>query len=95
MASASCMEYFDSMPDDIKDMVYSKITFPQSVDLLQEIRNHKIYSVILKKLGYKSLKPTLDNVTIVLSNTHPVYSIYIMNIIGLMRMKKVDIEYIE
>jgi len=86
------MEYFNAMPDDIKEMVYSKIIYPQSEELLQEIRNRKIYNVVLKKLGYDELKPTLDNVTTVLSNTPPVYSIYIMNIIGLMRMREIDIE---
>ena len=86
------MEYFNAMPDDIKEMVYSKIIYPQSEELLQEIRNRKIYNFVLKKLGYDELKPTLDNVTTVLSNTPPVYSIYIMNIIGLMRMREIDIE---
>ena len=81
MATASYMEYFNAMPDDIKEMVYSKITYPQSEELLQEIRDRKIYTVVLKKLGYEKLKPTLDNVTTVLSNTPPIYSIYIMNII--------------
>jgi hypothetical protein len=92
MATVSYMEYFNAMPDDIKEMVYSKIIYPQSEELLQEIRNRKIYNVVLKKLGYDELKPTLDNVTTVLSNTPPVYSIYIMNIIGLMRMREIDIE---
>jgi hypothetical protein len=92
MATVSYMEYFNAMPDDIKDMVYSKITYPQSAELLQEIRNHKIYTVVLKKLGYRKVKPTLDNVTTVLSNTQPIYSIYIMNIIGQMRIQAVDIE---
>jgi hypothetical protein len=92
MATVSYMEYFNAMPDDIKEMVYSKIIYPQSEELLQEIRNRKIYNFVLKKLGYDELKPTLDNVTTVLSNTPPVYSIYIMNIIGLMRMREIDIE---
>ena len=92
MATASYIEYFNAMPDDIKEMVYSKITYPQSYKLLQEIRDRKIYTVVLKKLGYEELKPTLYNVTTVLSNTPPIYSIYIMNIIGLMRMQEIDIE---
>lgn len=92
MATASYIEYFNAMPDDIKEMVYSKITYPQSKELLQEIRDRKIYNVVLKKLGYEKMKPTLDNMTTVLSNTPPIYSIYIMNIIGLMRMQKIDIE---
>jgi len=92
MATVSYMEYFNAMPDDIKEMVYSKIIYPQSEELLQEIRNRKIYNFVLKKLVYDELKPTLDNVTTVLSNTPPVYSIYIMNIIGLMRMREIDIE---
>jgi hypothetical protein len=92
MATASYMEYFNAMPDDIKEMVYSKITYPQSEELLHEIRDRKIYTVVLKKLGYEKLKPTLDNVTTVLSNTPPIYSIYIMNIIGRMRIQEVDIE---
>jgi len=90
MATSSYMDYFNAMPDDIKDMVYSKITYPQKEELLQEIKNHKIYTVVLKKLGYEKLKPTLDNVTDVLLNTPPIYSIYIMNIIGQMRIKAVD-----
>lgn len=92
MATTSYIEYFNAMPDDIKEMVYSKITYPQSEELLQEIRNRKIYTVVLKKLGYEELKPTLNNVTTVLSNTPSIYSIYIMNIIGLMRMQEIDIE---
>jgi len=92
MATSSYMEYFNAMPDDIKDMVYSKIAYPQSKELLQEIRDHRIYVVVLKKLGYEKLKPTLDNVSMVLLNTPPIYSIYIMNIIGRMRIKAVDIE---
>lgn len=87
------MEYFNTMPDDIKDLVYSKIVYPQSKELLQEIRDHRIYTIILKKLGYENVKPTLENVSNILSNTPPIYSIYIMNVIGRMRIQAVDIEY--
>jgi hypothetical protein len=80
------------MPDDIKDLIYSKIIYPQSKELLQEIRDHRIYTIVLKKLGYEKLKPTLDNVSNVLSNSPPIYSIYIMNIIGKMRIEAINIE---
>jgi hypothetical protein len=80
------MEYFNTMPEDIKDLIYSKIIYPQSKELLQEIRDHKIYTVILKNLGRENLKPTLDNVTNILYNMPPIYSIYIMDLIGKMRL---------
>jgi hypothetical protein len=92
MASVSYIECFNTMPDDIKDLIYSKIIYPQSKELLQEIRDHRIYTIVLKKLGYEKLKPTLDNVSNVLSNSPPIYSIYIMNIIGKMRIEAINIE---
>ena len=46
MATTSYMEYFNAMPDDIKDMVYSNITYPQSDELLREIRDRKIYTFV-------------------------------------------------
>ena len=41
---------FDALPDDIKDMIYSKVIYSQSIELLQEIRDRKLYDFILKKI---------------------------------------------
>ena len=68
MATMSYMEHFNTMPDDIKDLVYSKITYPQSKELLQEIKDYKIYKAVLKKIGYSNIKPTLENVSNILYN---------------------------
>ena len=54
MASVSYIECFNTMPDDIKDLIYSKIIYPQSKELLQEIRDHRIYTIVPKKLGYEA-----------------------------------------
>ncbi len=89
MLKNSYYEYFELMPDDIKNMIYSKITYPQSNKLLIEIRDYKIYSKILKLIGYNNVKPTLNNLTNILiqaEKIEPNYSIYIMNIIGEMRL---------
>ena len=88
------LECFESMPDDIKDLVYSKIIYPQPKELLQEIRDDKIYRYILKKIGYKDVKPTLDNISNIISNMSFANKIYIINIIGNIRMNKIDIDNI-
>lgn len=62
------LESLESMPDDIKDLVYSKILYPQPKELLQEIRDYKIYKYILKKIGKRKVTPTLDNISIIISN---------------------------
>lgn len=88
------LECFESMPDDIKDLVYSKIIYPQPKELLQEIRDDKIYRYILKKIGYKDVKPTLNNISNIISNMSFANKIYIINIIGNIRMNKIDIDNI-
>jgi hypothetical protein len=94
MATMSYMDHFNTMPDDIKDLVYSKITYPQSKELLQEIKDYKIYKVVLKKIGYSNIKPTLENVSNILYNMPPIFSIYIMNVIGRMRIDTFEIDQI-
>ncbi len=88
---------FDALPDDIKDMIYSKVVYSQSNELLQEIRDRKLYDFILKKIGYVDMKPTLENITQCLSNMPPIYSIAIMakkqlDIIGKIRTKIIEID---
>lgn len=86
------IEKFDALPDDIKDMIYSKVIYSQSKELLQEIRDRKLYDFVLKKIGYQDMKPTLENVTQYLSNMPPIYSIAIMDIIGKIRTKIIEID---
>lgn len=86
------IEHFDSLPDDIKDMIYSKIIYSQSKELLLEIRDRKLYEFILEKIGYPYMKPTLENVTQLLTNMPPIYSIAIMDIIGQIRTKIIEID---
>lgn len=86
------IEKFDALPDDIKDMIYSKVIYSQSKELLQEIRDRKLYDFILNKIGYQDMKPTLENVTQHLSNMPPIYSIAIMDIIGNIRTKIIEID---
>ena len=90
----SYIDHFNTIPDDIKDLVYSKITYPQSNELLQEIKVYNIYKVVLKKIGYSNIKPTLENVSNILYNMPPIFSIYIMNVIGRMRIDTFEIDQI-
>jgi len=92
MTMTCYIEQFDALPDDIKDMIYSKVTYTQSKELLQEIRDRKLYDFVLKKIGYQDMKPTLENVTQYLSNMPPIYSIAIMDIIGKIRTKIIEID---
>jgi len=92
MAMTCYIEHFDSLPDDIKDMIYSKIIYSQSKELLLEIRDRKLYEFILEKIGYPYMKPTLENVTQLLTNMPPIYSIAIMDIIGQIRTKIIEID---
>ena len=93
MAAPSYIKKFDALPDDMKDMVYSKIIYSQSKELLQEIRDRRIYEAILKDTGnYDTMKPTLEHITILLSNLPQFYSIYIMDIIGKIRTKIIEID---
>ena len=58
---------FDNAPEDIQDMIYTKIMYPQPKELLQEIRTRGvIYSILCSLKREKDLKPTLDNVAIAL-----------------------------
>lgn len=88
------LESFESMPDDIKELIYRKILYPQPKELLQEIRDDKIYRYILKKIGHKNVKPTLDNISHIISNMSLANKIYIINIIGNIRINKIDIDNI-
>lgn len=59
---------FDNVPEDIQDMIYSKIVYPQPKELLQEIHTRGvIYSILGSLNREKDLKPTLDNVAIALA----------------------------
>lgn len=75
------LDYLESMPDDIKDIVYSKIIYPQPKELLQEIRDYKIYKYILKKIGRRKVTSNLDNISIIISNMSLAHKICITNII--------------
>ena len=60
---------FDNMPDDIKDMIYEKILYPQPKELLEEIRRRKIYNDILVYLDCeKKVKPTIEGFKYALKN---------------------------
>ena len=57
----------DNAPEDIQDIIYSKIVYPQPKELLQEIHTRGvIYSILGSLNREKDLKPTLDNVAIAL-----------------------------
>ena len=59
------LESFESMPDDIKDLVYSKIIYPQPKELLQEIRDDSHRFAInaqRKQKNAKIRKSKLDNI---------------------------------
>ena len=59
---------FDNAPEDIQDMIYSKIMYPQPKELIQEIHTRGvIYSILCSLNREKDLKPTLDNVAIALA----------------------------
>ena len=60
----------DNAPEDIQDIIYSKIVYPQPKELLQEIHTRGvIYSILCSLNREKTLKPTFDNVAIALK-TH-------------------------
>jgi len=55
----------DNAPEDIQDMIYTKIMYPQPKELLKEIINRGcIYNILCSLEREKDLKPTLDNVVI-------------------------------
>ena len=59
---------FDNAPEDIQDMIYSKIVYPQPKELLQEIHTRcVIYSILCSLNREKDLKPTLENLSIALA----------------------------
>jgi len=59
---------FGNVPEDIQDMIYSKIVYLQPKELLQEIHTRGvIYSILGSLNREKDLKPTLDNVAIALA----------------------------
>ena len=61
---------FDNAPEDIQNMIYTKIIYPQPKELLQEIRIRGVlYNILCTLNREKDLKPTLDNVAIALKNT--------------------------
>ena len=58
----------DNAPEDIQDMIYSKIVYPQPKELLQEIHTRGvIYSILCSLNREKDLKPTLENLSIALA----------------------------
>lgn len=61
---------FDNAPEDIQNMIYTKIIYPQPKELLQEIRIRGVlYNILCTLKREKDLKPTFDNVAISLKNT--------------------------
>ena len=58
----------DNAPEDIQDIIYSKIVYPQPKELLQEIHTRGvIYSILGSLNREKDLKPTLENLSIALA----------------------------
>ena len=58
----------DNAPEDIQDIIYSKIVYPQPKELLQEIHTRGvIYSILCSLKREKDLKPTLENLSIALA----------------------------
>ena len=58
----------DNAPEDIQDMIYNKIMYPQPKELLQEIHTRGvIYSILCSLNREKDLKPTLENLSIALA----------------------------
>ena len=54
----------DNAPEDIQDIIYSKIVYPQPKELLQEIHTRGvIYSILCSLNREKDLKPTLENLS--------------------------------
>ena len=61
---------FDNAPEDIQDMIYTKIMYPQPKELLQEIRTRGlIYDILCALKREKDLKPTFDNIAIALESS--------------------------
>lgn len=59
---------FDNAPEDIQDIIYNKIMYPQPKELLQEIHTRGvIYSILCSLNREKDLKPTLENLSIALA----------------------------
>jgi hypothetical protein len=68
--SSAFEKLFDNMPDDIKDMVYEKVLYPQPKELLEEIRRRNTFYCMLVYLGCeKKVKPTIEGFTYALK-TH-------------------------
>ncbi len=61
---------FDNAPEDIQDMIYTKIMYPQPKELLQEIRTRGVlYDILCTLKREKDLKPTIDNIAIALKSS--------------------------
>tara|TARA_B100001758_G_scaffold218132_1_gene205424 strand:- start:3180 stop:3470 length:291 start_codon:yes stop_codon:yes gene_type:complete len=60
---------FDNAPEDIQNMIYTKIMYPQPKELLQEIRTRGVlYDILCALKREKDLKPTFDNIAIALKS---------------------------
>tara|TARA_B100001758_G_scaffold218132_1_gene205425 strand:- start:3589 stop:3858 length:270 start_codon:yes stop_codon:yes gene_type:complete len=74
---------FNNAPEDIQNMIYTKIMYPQPKELLQEIRTRSvIYSILCSLEREKDLKPTLNNVAISLYELPENTRAIILNKIG-------------
>jgi len=61
---------FNNAPEDIQNMIYTKIMYPQPKKLLQEIRTRGVlYDILCALKREKDLKPTFDNIAIALKST--------------------------
>jgi|TARA_B100000497_G_scaffold113989_1_gene136226 hypothetical protein len=70
MSTFLIVNSIQEFPEDIQDIIYSKIVYPQPKELLNEINKRGTIVNILKTLGQDKtlIKPTLNNIAIAISN---------------------------
>ena len=70
MSTFLIVNSIQEFPEDIQDIIYSKIVYPQPKELLKEINKRGTIVNILKTLGQDKtlIKPTLNNIAIAISN---------------------------
>ena len=70
MSTFLIVNSIQEFPENIQDIIYSKIVYPQPKELLNEINKRGTIVNILKTLGQDKtlIKPTLNNIAIAISN---------------------------
>lgn len=56
------IEYFESLPYDLQNKICQYIKYPQSKDLLKEIRLKYFYRTLMAFMGKKKFNPSINDI---------------------------------